>query len=287
MSVSDRQQDCPRFASLLAEYLEGDLSSSETTWMVSHRDNCPRCWDALQAAADVAEALASWPAPAPPSRLRERILCLIRRTDSPGKILCSDLRAELDAWASGDLSHERSEALSCHAKRCAPCGHQVAIARGVDSLLANWIAPSPRADFADRVVAATQSDILSEVAETGPAAAVPRPASPVAPPWRRFGLGRSAIAAAAALLMLAYLGLRDLGEPTRAGRSSEPTVNDLLARYELDVRLRAVSTEQFPASIGSFDSQPLVLDRGRRITGNAFHRSLRKALARSAMGMDR
>ena len=286
MSESDHRQDCPRFDSLLAEYLEGDLPSSEMTWMASHREVCSRCMDSLQAAADVEEALASWSVPAPPSHLRERILRLIRRSDSPGQILCADLRADLDAWTSLDLSNERAEALAWHAERCAPCAHQVAVARRVASLLANWVVPSPRAGFADRVMEAMETGAPIVTAETAPAAVMPQPASPVAPPRRHFSLGRSALAAAAALLLLAYLGLRDFG-PTGTKSPPEPTVNEVLARHRLDVRLRAVSTEQFPAGIGSFDAQPLVLDRSRRLSGNAFHRSLRKALATSSMAMDR
>lgn len=274
--MNQSHDTCARFAALLTEYLQGDLSSGEMTWMVAHRDECARCMDILQTAADTEAALASclaaWRVPEPPDRLREKILRRIRASATPEQVHCADLRADLDAWRCGDLASGRSRALQLHSERCTPCAQQVRTAEGVERLLASWAAPEPRAGFAKQVL---------EALERGR-----RPASqPV--PGRLFHRGRVAVAAAAALLLTAYLGLRNHDSDPVNRRHSEPPVQQLLAHYHRDVRLRAVSTEQFPGGIGSFDIQPLILDRGRRISGNAFHRSLRKTLAHAALNADR
>ena len=273
---------CARFEALLTEYLQGDLSSQQMTWMALHRDGCARCVESLQTAADTETALASWGVPEPPEQLRNRILRRIRSDQAPEQVRCADLRADLDAWRNGDLPVGRSEALMLHSERCAPCAHQVRIAERVDQLLAAWPAPEPRAGFSERVLRELeQAPARSSQPSAQEPGSVARQRSAVARPVRSrlFGRSRVALVAAAAVLLLAYLGLRDHTSNPRRRSLAEAPVQELISRYERNVRLRAVSTEQFPGGIGSFDSQPLIIDRGRRISGNAFHRSLRKTLA--------
>jgi len=266
--MNQSQDACARFGSLLAEYLQGDLPSSELTWMADHRDRCARCMDALQAAAETEALLVSWVVPGPPGRLRERVLRQILSDRVPERVDCSDLRAELSAWCLGDLPPRRADALSKHSERCARCARQVQIAERVDRWLASWAAPEPQAGFRERILAALDR---TRAADTS---AVHR---------RMFTRPLAAFAAAALVVLVAYLGLRDRESEVGPKQSAEQPVQDLLARYQREVRLRAVSTEQFPGGIGSFDHQPLVLDRGRRISGNAFHRSLRRTLAHTAL----
>ncbi len=60
-------------------------------------------------------------------------------------------------------------------------------------------------------------------------------------------------------------------------------MQELLSRYNRDVRVQAVAAEQFPGGIGRFDAQPVMADRMKRRTGNVFHQSLRAAFARAAV----
>jgi hypothetical protein len=222
------------------------------------------------------------------------VLREVRSQVAPEDVGCADLRAEVDAWQSGDLPESRCLALERHAAHCAPCAHQVRVSFGVAALLRNWRTPVAPPGLKERIldewVRAERQDSLRRSAEVDRKpvrAAAPPPTRVRRRPKRRrwINVARStALAAAAALLIVAYVGLQDNGDGWRRDHDRAPAVEQPIQPFVQKVQLQAVAYEQYPAGIGAFDTrQPMVADRTRRKSGNLFHQTLRKTLASTAM----
>lgn len=280
--------DCRRFRSLLEAHLEGDLDAPLETWAAEHVAGCPGCRASAAEGREADLALHGWIAPEPPEGLRDRILRRALAEHVPDRVACVDLRADLDVWIAGDLSEARGRALEAHLGICPPCAHETKVARGVESLLRGWEAPLPPAGLKERLLDLhVRSDRARRLAGA-PAPGAARDEVRAAPSVTSIPRG-AALAAAAAILvtsLFALLGSRDSRAPAsdvvRPART--PTVDDLVKRYGGDVRVRAVANQQFPSSVGRFSARPPITDRVLRSSGNAFHRSLRRALTETDAG---
>jgi len=165
----------------------------------------------------------------------------------------------------------------------------------VDALLKTWTAPEPAARFAERVVKHAYSE---EAAANRPSEATPPtrviPSQKAAPRGVRGPIlagYRTALAYAAAAAILIAIGMRisgstadeNVNDPSNGSRMM--TIAKEQIEQERELRLQQVRFEQFPASIGSFNPAPAVVDRVQRPTGNGFHSALRRAAVR-ANGID-
>ncbi|MFG0318181.1 MAG: anti-sigma factor family protein [Planctomycetota bacterium JB042] len=280
--------DCRRFRSLLEAQLAGDLDGPLAAWAAEHSAGCAGCRAAAAEAREAEDALHGWTAPEPPEGLRDRILRRALAEHAPDRVACGDLRADLDVWIAGDLSEARGRALEAHLGTCPPCAHEARVARDVEALLRGWVVPLPPAGLKARLLDLhVRSDRALRLAGAAAPVAGGAPERP-GPAVGSFPR-RAALAAAAAILvtsLFALLGSRDdRGAASDVARPVRmETVDDLVKRYGGDVRVRAVANQQFPASVGRFSDRPPITDRVRRPSGNAFHRSLRRALTEADAG---
>ncbi len=215
------------------------------------------------------------------------------------RIDCSRARALVPAAVDDALDAADAAALELHLSACSDCRARLESEREADratrEIYSAFVAPSPPAGFADRVVDRLVSEPLGAEDRLWRSHVAPSPppgfADRVIAALRRGrwtttpGFVRLA-AAAAVLLAFGALGVRELRRsaprPPAEVATEWITVDELVRRSGGGARLEYVVHRQFPDGIGAFDATPAIADLSRRATGNEFHRALRESLAGSS-----
>lgn len=283
-----------RIDDLLADPADGS-HDRELAELRLHGESCASCIEVWATASESDRTLALWIAPEPPANLTDRILDRVLSETRPDGVHCLQFTEELPALLEGDALPERAERLHQHAEHCAPCDHRIEVAKAVDSILKTWGAPEPPVHLTERIVNLAGAEDLDANSADEPTQVLRAVPPPKAAPSRvrepMLSGYRAAIAYAAAAAILIAVGMsisgglsKDGGSPPSDGTGMMTVAKEQIEQ-ERELRLQQVRYEQFPASIGEFNTAPVVLDRVQRSTGNRFHGALRRAAVK-AKGID-
>jgi hypothetical protein len=138
--------NCARFARILADYHEGEISPEEKAMAEAHLEKCPSCRKLLEVTCGEADIL--------PVGMRENLTRSILELTSGGPA-CPRVESLLWDFGAGQQPPEESSLIALHLDHCANCRSMAATLGLIQEILPTLAEIDPGESFTQEVVCAT------------------------------------------------------------------------------------------------------------------------------------